>query len=42
MLPPRQVIHVHVGKKEFQKQIKKKHQMNPGEFQNNMMKKWGW
>jgi hypothetical protein len=39
MLPPRRIVHVHVGKKQYQKQqFKKKKQMTPMEFQKRMMK----
>lgn len=39
MLPPRRVVHVHVGKNQQDRfPIKKKHQMTPTEFQKRMMK----
>ena len=40
LLPPRRVVHVHVGKKQQQKgfPIKRKHQMTPAEFQKRIMK----
>jgi hypothetical protein len=43
IIPPRQVVHVHAGKKQFQKQQqKKKKQLSPDQWANTMMKKMGW
>lgn len=44
MLPPRRIVHVHVGKKQYQKQFKKKKQSafrDPMELQRQMMKGLG-
>jgi hypothetical protein len=45
MLPPRRVVHVHIGKKQYQKQYQQKvaihpekKQMTPAEFQKKLMK----
>jgi hypothetical protein len=41
MLPPRRVVHVHVGKKEYEKRKQTQHHskpFSPEEFQKKMMK----